>query len=168
MKTYEEMYGKHTGAFYAPCDYNPILGAIGEIVLQVDDSDYQGDSRVLYKDGDNWGVLFFGWGSCSGCDALQACDSPTEVEELGQQLESSVRWKPQEEMLTWLYEHDWKGDYSWYEEETHKFVAKARAILHGFGVGTEEERMVAADWFEERGQVYEAAILRGQGTRLSS
>lgn len=61
MQTAREMYpgreqecdwtnsGKY---FEAPGDYGPILASIGEILLQVDDEDYQGDSRVIYRDGE--------------------------------------------------------------------------------------------------------------------
>ena len=53
-------------------DYTSILNQFGYIVIKVDDDDYQGDSRVLYEGyKDEVGYLQFGWGSCSGCDALQ-------------------------------------------------------------------------------------------------
>lgn len=67
MQTAREMYpgreqecdwtnsGKY---FEAPGDYGPILASIGEILLQVDDEDYQGDSRVIYRDGGG------SWRSC--------------------------------------------------------------------------------------------------------
>ncbi len=34
--------------------------------------DYQGDLFSLFKDGSKYGYLVFGYGSCSGCDTLEA------------------------------------------------------------------------------------------------
>ena len=31
-------------------DYQPMLDAFGKVAIQVDDSDYQGDSRLLYDE----------------------------------------------------------------------------------------------------------------------
>ena len=65
------------------CDYRPMIDSFGyEILLQVDDKDYQGDSRLLFRDVSRYGILIFGWGSCSGCDSLQACESLEDVEKL--------------------------------------------------------------------------------------
>jgi len=130
MKTYEEMYGKpDSGWFYPSGGYQQILDAIGEIVVQVDEDGYQGDTWVLYRRGDEFGYLQFGWGSCSGCDALQACDSPKEVEELGRDLENSVMWKSREEMLRYFNDHDWAGDYG--SEDRVPFIQRVKAILAG-------------------------------------
>lgn len=71
-------------------DYQPILDSFGEILLQIDDNGYQGDSRVLYKLPNEIGILQFGWGSCSGCDALMDCDSYEEVDEFIQHLHSRI------------------------------------------------------------------------------
>lgn len=43
-------------------DYNPIVNHFGNVVVRVDDDDYQGNTRVLYKNGDIYGLLLFGWG----------------------------------------------------------------------------------------------------------
>lgn len=76
-------------------DYQPILDSFGKILVQVDDSGYDGDSRVFYQFEDRtFGVLQFGWGSCSGCDALQACHSYEEVDELIAHLESQIKRFP--------------------------------------------------------------------------
>lgn len=116
--------------YFSVYDYAPLLKSFGEILLQVDDSDYQGDSRLIYKRGANYGLLIFGWGSCSGCDSLQACNSYEEIEELRKQLENDIKWGTVEELLTYLNTHDWEGDYSWHAEETKQFVAKAKDLLN--------------------------------------
>lgn len=111
-------------------DYQPIINHFGTIAVQVDDSDYQGDTRVLYADtGKGFGYLNFGWGSCSGCDALEACNSYTEAADLIRDLESSIKWASKEEMLTFFKTHDWEGDYSWHAEEQKQFVDQTIAFL---------------------------------------
>jgi hypothetical protein len=64
----------------------------GSIVLEASDSDYQGDTLMLLQYGTEYGVLLFGWGSCSGCDALQGCESFEEVAKLRNDLLSQVQW----------------------------------------------------------------------------
>jgi thioredoxin-related protein len=112
--------------FDSPYDYTPMLDSFGfEKLLQVDDSDYQGDSRVLYKDDNRYGILIFGWGSCSGCDALQGCESFKELEDLQKELFDQIKWfESKEELLKYLTTHDWEGDYCWHAEETRDFVMK--------------------------------------------
>lgn len=121
-------------------DYQPMIEAFGTIVLQIDEDDYQGDSWVLYRDfnyGNNFdvpgfkiGYLEFGWGSCSGCDALQACDSLDEIQELADELEQSIKWfDTEEEALDWFINHDWEGDWSGNNFAKKAFVEMARAYL---------------------------------------
>jgi hypothetical protein len=113
--------------------YQPIIDALGEVLVQVDDQDYQGDSRVLLKGADGrFGHLQFGWGSCSGCDALQACDTRQELQELIDHIAGSVKWfDSPEEALGYFLTHDWEGDYSWRQEEQKEYVKKAVEALQG-------------------------------------
>ena len=65
--------------FYPP-DYEQLIESIGiQIIVSVSDDGWQGDTRLLFYEEDKYGFLVFGWGSCSGCDALQACQSKKEV-----------------------------------------------------------------------------------------
>lgn len=131
MKAIEEVYPKDGEGHHHYYDYKPMLDSFGyETVLQVDDNDYQGDSRVLFMDGDRYGLLIFGWGSCSGCDALSACQTIKEVGELRDELHNDIIWKSsRQEMLDFIKERDWEAQYSWHAEETREFVAKAIAFL---------------------------------------
>jgi hypothetical protein len=132
MKTAKEIYGNDLDGepFYGPCEYSPILAEFGEIVVKVDDNDYQGDSRVLYRDGDRWGYLQFGWGSCSGCDALQACDTFAEIDALMSELQGQIRWfDSAAEALDFFRSHDWEGDYCCQSDEQNDFIQKATAAL---------------------------------------
>ncbi len=135
-----ELYPKHAederrnGHFYGPSNYGPLLESFGyEILVQVDDADYQGDSRLLYKNGDQYGILVFGWGSCSGCDALQGCDHMSEIEELQRSLYEGIHWGTAEEILAYIDDKDWQGSASWHagKEELPQFIAEVRQHLGG-------------------------------------
>jgi hypothetical protein len=65
-----------------------------KVLVEDQDDDYEGDSRYLLKSGRQYGVLVFGWGSCSGCDALEAAGSNlAEVTALRDELWNSIRWE---------------------------------------------------------------------------
>lgn len=89
MKKAKEIYETDRFSWY---DYQPMLDEFGEILIQVDEEAYQGDSFLLYKNDNKYGFLTFGWGSCSGCDALQACDTIDEVQELMDRLYNAIIW----------------------------------------------------------------------------
>ena len=61
----------------------------------------QVSSRSLYE-GTMYGFLTFGWGSCSGCDALLACGSFDRVMSLLHTLKESIIWKTKEDMLEYF------------------------------------------------------------------
>lgn len=136
MKTAIELYPEYVkveeeyGCFYGPGDYQPILSSFGIIVVQVDDNDYQGYSRVLYQDGNKFGWLQFGWGSCSGCDALQACTKMKEIQDLIDELRRDIKWfESSHKCLDFFNNHDWEGDYSWSQKEQLEFVEKVKIQL---------------------------------------
>lgn len=110
--------------------YNKLLDSFGyEIVLKIDDADYRGDSRVLFKNGNRYGILFFGWGSCSGCDALRGCESLKEVEALRQRLSNKIHWDSASALLKYVEEKDWALEWSWHSTETRGFIDKVKNIL---------------------------------------
>ena len=88
MKTAKELY-KDKGYWY---DYQPMLEEFGEILVQVDEDNYQGDTFVVIKSDNKFGYLVFGWGSCSGCDRLQACNTYEEIQELMDSLYNDIKW----------------------------------------------------------------------------
>lgn len=126
---YPELIGQKN--FYGPSDYNPLLKSLGfEILIQIDDNDYQGDSRLLLKNQEKIGYLQFGWGSCSGCDALQACKSMNDITQLREELFNQIKWfNNKEEALTYFETHDWKGDYSNNQKEQKEFIEKTIEYL---------------------------------------
>lgn len=85
-------YAQQDGWFDSPWDYDPIIQSFGEVLISVRDDDYQGDTRVLLKEDGQYGFLVVGWGSCSGCDALQAAESYEEIDSLIETLRNAIRW----------------------------------------------------------------------------
>lgn len=129
MQTVKELYPDWEEG-YGPSSYQPIIDAIGEVVVQVDDDDYQGDSRLLYRRGEEFGFLIFGWGSCSGCDALQAADTAQEVQALADGMEASVEWLSgyamRDKLTTW---EATQGQHWWRENEGKEFVRRCLEVL---------------------------------------
>lgn len=127
MKRAAELYPNFE---WCESDYQPMLNEFGRILLQVDDKDYHGDSRVLYLKDGKIGWLQFGWGSCSGCDALQACQTVEKIQELMDRLYNEIQWFDSvAEARTFFKTHDWEGDYSWRIKKQEEFVEKAIEIL---------------------------------------
>jgi hypothetical protein len=129
MKTAKELYPDYwkeeqeDGSFYGPGNYQPIINEIGNVLVQVDDQDYQGDSRVLYEKDGKFGYLIFGWGSCSGCDALQGCSTVSDIQELIDKLSRSVVWYDSlAELKQYFNEKDWELEYCWHADETKEFI----------------------------------------------
>ena len=118
------------GYFWGPSSYQPIVDSFGEVLVQVDDSDYQGDTRVLLSKDGRIGFLNFGWGSCSGCDGLQACGSYREVEILIRSLESSISWFDTlaQAKAYVLDDEARKGSYFWHEGEWEDFKRQVAAL----------------------------------------
>jgi len=141
MKTARELYppepeeedalNDYTPYFYAPSNYQPMLDKFGPIVIQVEDDDYQGDTYILYRyDNGKLAYLNFGWGSCSGCDSLQGCGSIEEVQELMDQLESSmVIFDELYSAKKYFEQHDWEGDYNWRSDKHNEFIEKVLQYL---------------------------------------
>lgn len=89
------------------------------VIFEYEVGDYQGDTMYLLQQGWNkYGYLHIGWGSCSGCDALQDVidydwpQSKPRVEEFRDELFSRIEWFDSKEAVEkFLREHDWDGDY---------------------------------------------------------
>lgn len=88
MKKASEIY--NGGEYW--WDYTPMLEEFGDILLREDDEGWQGDSFLIYHNDNKYGYLSFGWGSCSGCDALQSCKTISEVQELMDSLYNEIEW----------------------------------------------------------------------------
>ncbi len=116
---------------WSPSNYSPIIRLFGQVEIRIDQANYQGDTWVLYKEGNDhvetgrYGYLCFGWGSCSGCDALQACTTYEQCDALIDHMESRIVWfDDKASALKWFAEHDHKGDYNWNIKEFHEFLSR--------------------------------------------
>jgi hypothetical protein len=131
MRTAKELYPSYweeevkNDYFYGPSNYQPIIDEFGNILVQVDDNDYQGDSRILYEKDGKYGYLIFGWGSCSGCDGLQACENIKDIQSLMDGIESDIKWFDSlGELKQYFKDKDWKLEFSWHSNETKEFIDK--------------------------------------------
>lgn len=114
--------------YFSTSDYQPIINYFGRVLIQIDDDDYQGDTRVLLKSNSKYGILIFGWGSCSGCDALLGCVSESELNELINDLDNSIEWFDTiEEVSEYISSDD--RDLSYYTH-SNKWGEFKNAILH--------------------------------------
>lgn len=111
---------------HVPNSYREITDKFGEALITVEDMDYQGDTRILLKGHDGkFGYLLFGWGSCSGCDALQACTTLSDVEELAQILYSQIKWFESKNAVRFFFlTHDWEGDFTFNRAEQKQFISR--------------------------------------------
>jgi hypothetical protein len=130
MKNIREVISESTYGFRIP-SYKEIVNTFANILIQVDDNDYQGDSRLfLITEFGKLGHLQFGWGSCSGCDALQACNTIEDLEELQTTIFKSVKWfNTKADALEYFEKHDWEGDYSYSSAEQKTYIEKVLNML---------------------------------------
>ena len=109
--------------------YQPIIDSFGKVLVQVEDNDYQGDTRVVYEKDGQYGFLNFGWGSCSGCDALQACSSEKEVDDLIDSLEQDVKWFASlDELKNYLTAKERDYSYYYHEDNWSNFVKQVMEL----------------------------------------
>ena len=100
------------GRIYLACYHSLIEVLNYDILIFVDEDDWQGDSLYLLKNNDKYGLLKFGWGSCSGCDALQACESFDDVYTLLNNLNDEIIWfDSKDEINKYLFSKDWDVEY---------------------------------------------------------
>lgn len=129
------------GYFDAPYDYDPVLKSLGKIVLKSDEGYYEGDYLYLLKADRGWGFVIVGYGSCSGCDALQGARSWDDVQKLADDIERDVVWDEDPGVLleTAREKMEWV---SWHESKSQDhFMKRARKAvrdeLAGDAAGTD-------------------------------
>ena len=93
---------------------------------------YQGDTLAIVHEGNRFGLLEYGWGSCSGCDALESCDgNVAELTEMRDRMYNGIQWyDTATELGDYLQNHDWQGSF-WSStlDEVLEFVAQSVTIL---------------------------------------
>lgn len=120
----------------SPCYQDLVSTFCDSILVDTECGSYSGDSLLLLKAGERIGLLSFGWGSCSGCDALQGAllygnGDDADVDALRDDLARSVVWKDvAAEMLAYLEAKDWDATYHAGEgDHVVEFMAAARKAL---------------------------------------
>ena len=112
--------------------YSTLTNQLGNPLVTVSTADYSGDTYILMANtkGD-FGVLTFGWGSCSGCDALEAAYHDWDaLQRVADDVERSVRWYgSRAEVLDYLQSENRKFEHSWGSAEYQDFIAKAIEYL---------------------------------------
>lgn len=99
-----------------------------EVLLVEEVGDWQGDSLYLLRDQDRYGILVFGWGSCSGCDAFEAAAySEESLTELRDELWASVQWFTREEVVKYAQGKD--VSLEWYGQTAVAFYDQVVSLL---------------------------------------
>jgi hypothetical protein len=79
--------------------YIGIVESFGyKILAEKDVGHYQGTLFYLLHNEDQVGLLDVNYGSCSGCDSLQACDTKEDVLQLRQDIFDSIKWYTPEKL----------------------------------------------------------------------
>lgn len=104
-------------------------------LIEVEDDDYQGSSYYLFRDGDKYGILVFGWGSCGGCDTLDSIHdenwkNPTklleEVIDFRDGLYDSITWRSRDEMILYILDKDFDLEWYGHSEGGRKFISELK------------------------------------------
>ena len=127
MKKAEDLYAEP----FMQWDYTPIINNFGEVILREDEDDYQGDTHVVIKSDNKFGYLVFGWGSCSGCDRLQACSTYEDIQELMDSLHNDIKWFESLESLKEYINNDSIQElkYYYHTEVFHIFKNKLNNVI---------------------------------------
>ena len=113
-------YGDIINSFECESIFSEILGS------------YQGDELHFLKDKDGrYGILVFGYGSCSYCDALEGCSSVQDVKDLQESLFGSIEWGTKEETIERINGAEKRNAWTWHETGTKEFYLKILEYLSG-------------------------------------
>lgn len=114
----------------SPSYWDLIASKPATLVMEESGDDYQGDTyAVLLGDDGRYGYLNFGWGSCSGCDALQDIlgyrydlddDTLIRLRALRDEMWDDVQWFDTLEALkAWVANDEvQQGRYTWHTRGT--------------------------------------------------
>lgn len=88
--------------YYPPMSYDEIVANQGEILKDWTIGDWQGDYVYLLKNGDKYAFTVIGYGSCSGCDALEGCGNDEEFNELREDIISGIVWGTKQDVYDYV------------------------------------------------------------------
>ena len=110
-KYFPDLYDKEFDYFNTPKMVDLIKSTNSDVINTIYLGDYSGDALMILRRGNEFGLLIFGYGSCSGCDALQACGDYKELYELREALYNSIIWKEYSEFMDYLKNKDWDAEF---------------------------------------------------------
>jgi len=107
--------------------YEDLTEATGcEVIDSLYMGSYQGDLLMIVSKDYKFGILSTGYGSCAGCDPLQACRGPDEYAELAKSLYNNIIWKDPDEIIDYLENKDWETEYYGRQEGLPEFIKKIK------------------------------------------
>lgn len=110
--------------------YDEMLSGVGAEVLAFEAiGDYQGDYFYLLKRGDEYAFLVLGYGSCSGCDALEACYDLSDKMELFSDIVTGIQWMTKKELRKELLDKDEKIHWYSSDDDAKKFIKNCAGML---------------------------------------
>lgn len=124
-------------------DYSKLLELMDyEVLFEKSCGSYQGDLVFLLKHPEKgFGFTVVGYGSCSGCDALEACDSVSDVHDLMQTLDNHITWRESKiELAGFLAIRDKANHWHWNDDEVNAAADEIVDILSGEAFG--ESRLI--------------------------
>lgn len=115
-------------AYYAG-EYDDLVAEAGDVLVSATIGDYQGDFLYVFKSHMGYGFLVVGYGSCSGCDMLQACETLDEVEQLRVDLFDSIKWfDTVNELTDYVLNKERELNWYGYEEGWEEFKESVKAL----------------------------------------
>lgn len=87
--------------------YHEIVESFGAVKATESTDDYQGDTVFAIENGGLFGFGEFGWGSCSGCDALEdACGDSAKIANVRNDIGGGIDWfRSLEDGIAYLKQH---------------------------------------------------------------
>lgn len=85
-----------------PMSYDEIIATQGEIIKDWVIGDYQGDYVYLLKNEDRYAFTVVGYGSCSGCDALQSCENDEHFNSLKDDIVRGIVWGTKQDVYDYI------------------------------------------------------------------
>jgi len=114
--------------YYPPMSYSQIVATQGEVIKGWTVGDWQGDYVYLLKNGDKYGFTVIGYGSCTGCDSLQACENDKEFNELKEDIIKHIFWGTKQEVLDYAFNENANRWY-YHEEDFVEIQKEIREML---------------------------------------
>lgn len=120
---------------YPSVYYKDLLECAGLIILECREFGYyQGDLVFTVRDGDRVGLTIVGYGSCTGCDALQAAihndGDWSEVQTLADQIVEHIIWPSDEQTLVEVVRDRIASNEWWLSDDEISTYVRSQAEAH--------------------------------------